>query len=104
MVTESDVRHVAALARLGLDEARVPVLVGELNRILEHMEALGRVTGGDAGQATSADGMPLRQDAGPPTPLAAPREQFAPFLREGFFIVPRLATHETDGEGESASP
>jgi hypothetical protein len=27
-------------------------------------------------------------------PLARPRDAFAPEMREGFFLVPRLATHE----------
>ena len=45
-VTERDVRHVAALARLGIDPTRLPSLVAELNGILEHMEVLGRVETG----------------------------------------------------------
>jgi aspartyl-tRNA(Asn)/glutamyl-tRNA(Gln) amidotransferase subunit C len=40
----------------------------------------------------------LRTDEGPPIPLALPKESFAPAMRDGFFIVPRLATHEGAGE------
>ena len=39
-VSEEDVRHVATLARLGLDPERIPTLVAELNVILAHMDVL----------------------------------------------------------------
>lgn len=106
-VSERDVRHVAALARLGLDEARVPALVRELNGILEHMDALQKVrTSGDATAGVGAGGMPLREDVGPAYPLAHPRTAFAPAMRDGFFLVPRLATHTglTATAGEEAVP
>ena len=45
-------------------------------------------------------GTPLRVDGGNQIPLARPREAFAPAMRDGFFIVPRLATHE-DQDTES---
>ena len=101
-VTEQDVRHVAALARLGLEPARVPALVQELNGILRHMEALAKVGTRlvDPVEGVGSSGMPLRTDGGPPYPLARPREEFAPATRDGFFLVPRLATHTdaaTDG-------
>jgi aspartyl-tRNA(Asn)/glutamyl-tRNA(Gln) amidotransferase subunit C len=95
-VTREDVLHVAALARLALEEGSVPRLVRELNGILQHMEALRKVdTAGVIGAEAVGDaGMPLRTDGGPPYPLAHPREEFAPEMRDGFFLVPRLATHE----------
>lgn len=101
MVSEKDVLHVAALARLGVDQARLPALVRELNVILEHMEVLERVeTGqpmGDGRWATTAT--PIRTDAdGKSVPLDRPRESFAPAVRDGFFLVPRLETHEGEGE------
>ena len=101
MVSEKDVRHVAALARLGLEESRLSSLVRELNGILGHMDVLQRVDGGgerwDVGETGSET--PMRSDAGGvPVPLEASRETFAPEMRDGFFLVPRLATHEGDGE------
>jgi aspartyl-tRNA(Asn)/glutamyl-tRNA(Gln) amidotransferase subunit C len=42
--------------------------------------------------------MPLRVDAGPPYPLARPPGSFAPSMRDGFFLVPRLASHEDVGD------
>ena len=94
-VTEQDVRHVAALARLGLEPERVPALVQELNGILRHMEALSAVGTKlvEPVEGIGAGGMPLRADAGPPYPLAASREHFARSMSDGFFLVPRLATH-----------
>ena len=109
-VNESDVRHIAALARLGLDPARVPALVGELNTILSHMEALSKVTSDGVQDAVGVGdgGMPLRDDSGPPLALARDLSAFAPSVRDGFLIVPRLATHESaqadpvgDDEGEN---
>lgn len=100
-VSEDDVRHVASLARLGVDPARLPSLVSELNGILEHMEVLGAVDTGsqvsDVGSTTTATA--LRSDVdGSSVPLAIPRESFAPEMRDGFFLVPRLATHEGEGD------
>ncbi len=95
-----DVRHIASLARLGLDPERIPSLVAELNRILEHMDALRAVPSRSDQRVVgvSAGGMPLRADAGPPIPLARTRDEFAPAMRDGFFVVPRLATHEDPAE------
>lgn len=102
-VSEQDVRHVAALARLGLDDARVPALVEELNGILMHMDVLRRVKAPATPVAgVGAGGMPLRDDGGPQYPLAHPRSDVAPAMRAGFYLVPRLATHAglTATEGE----
>ena len=95
-VTLDDVRHVAALARLGLSEERARVIAGELNTILEHMAVLQRVDTErlEAAVGVGAAGAPLRPDEGPAIPLARPPEDFAPSMRDGFFLVPRLSTHE----------
>ncbi|HEX5408389.1 MAG TPA: Asp-tRNA(Asn)/Glu-tRNA(Gln) amidotransferase subunit GatC [Gemmatimonadaceae bacterium] len=95
-VKRDDVAHVAALARLALDEAQMTLMVTELNGILAHMDVLQQVdTAGDSGTAALEQaGMPLRRDAGPPLSLARPLESFAPSMRDGFLLVPRLATHE----------
>jgi len=95
-VTRDDVAHVAELARIALDGERVDDLVRELNGILAHMDVLAKVnTEGVEPTAGVGDaGTPLRPDEGPPIPLERPRESFAPAMREGFFIVPRLSTHE----------
>jgi len=102
-VSEEDVRHVATLARLGLDPERIPTLVAELNGILAHMDVLSKIDTAIVGAVTGvgAAGTPLRVDGGNQIPLVRPREAFAPAMREGFLLVPRLATHE-DTDAESA--
>ena len=100
-VSEKDVRHVAALARLGLEEDRLASLVIELNGILGHMDVLQRVDSGrerwDVSETRSEAAM--RSDVDDASiPLSTAREHFAPEMRDGFFLVPRLATHEGDGE------
>ena len=98
-VSEDEVRHVAALARLGLDPDRIPTIAAELNGILAHMDVLSKVDTSGVGPITGigAAGTPLRVDGGNQIPLARPREAFAPAMREGFLLVPRLATHEDAG-------
>jgi aspartyl-tRNA(Asn)/glutamyl-tRNA(Gln) amidotransferase subunit C len=96
---------MASLARVGIAPDRMPALVRELNGILLHMNALQAVdlssVSVDAGNAA---GMPLRDDVVAPVSLHRSREQFAPAMRDGFFLVPRLDTHgasNATGEDES---
>jgi aspartyl-tRNA(Asn)/glutamyl-tRNA(Gln) amidotransferase subunit C len=95
-VSLDDVRHIAALARLGVDDARARGLVAELNTILAHMDVLSGVDTTDVEPMTGHGvvGAPLREDAGPPIPMARDIASFAPEMRDGFFLVPRLSTHE----------
>ncbi len=95
-VTLDDVRHIAELARLGLDARRTRSLVAELNQILGHMEELSKVdtSGVEATAGVGAAGTPLRSDGGSPPKLARTPDAFAPAMRDGFFVVPRLDTHE----------
>lgn len=109
-VTEEDVRRVAELARVGLEPARIQPLVQELNGILAHMAVLEAVNTEGVGEVegVGAAGMPLRVDHGPRYPLARSLDQFAPETREGFILVPRLATHEhlegADADAVAARP
>jgi aspartyl-tRNA(Asn)/glutamyl-tRNA(Gln) amidotransferase subunit C len=99
-VTIDDVRHIAALARLGLDDERAAALMAEMNTILGHMDALSKVdtTGVQEAVGVGAHGLPLRDDGGQPIPLARSLDAFAPALRDGFLLVPRLSTHESAEE------
>ena len=99
-VTREDVEHVAHLARVALDEERVPELVDQLNGILEHMEVLSRIDTAGVAATTGVGeaGLPLREDSGEQIALLRPREAFAPGMRDGFFVVPRLASHEDPDE------
>ncbi len=104
-VSEEDVRHVAALARLGLSQPQVTSLVGELNGILEHMEVLQQVDIAAASlHRDVTHGLRMREDVPNPIALHRAREDFAPSMRDGFFLVPRVSTHgaadSADDEGE----
>jgi aspartyl-tRNA(Asn)/glutamyl-tRNA(Gln) amidotransferase subunit C len=100
-VSVDEVRRVAMLARLGLTDERAQALARDMNTILEHMRALEQAGTDGVREYVSGDeaGMRLRRDEGPAAPLSAAPSSFAPEMREGLFIVPRLATHE---DGESA--
>ncbi len=100
-VTNNDVLHVAQLARLTIDEERLPTLVNELNGILQHIDALQQASLPDDVSERTVAGMPLRADDLPPVTLQRARESFAPATRDGFFLVPRLATH---GDAGTSAP
>lgn len=103
-VSESDVRHIASLARLGVSDERVPTLVAELNRILGHMDVLQAVDLSKyESNGENIAGMPLRSDSSTPTRLERAREEFAPSMRDGFFLVPKLDTHGASGSSANDS-
>ncbi len=98
-VSGQDVLHIAALARLAIAPDRVETLVAELNGILAHMDVLQGVDM-SAIPATASDALAaatpttLRADVGGAVALQRERSEFAPASRDGFFLVPRLSTHE----------
>ena len=95
-ISENDVRHVAMLARLGLNDARVRELTRDLGAILEHMEVLDRVNTDRVNEfgMDHAVAAPLRQDVAVQQQLAPSALALAPESRDGFFLVPRLSTHD----------
>ena len=99
-VTRNDVLHVATLARLGLDETRAEELTNELRAILAHMDVLSQVDTASVAPTAGvgAGGTPLRPDVGVAPLMAGTLESIAPLMRDGFFLVPRLATHEDSAE------
>lgn len=100
-VTREDVQHIAELARLSVDENEAEGLVMQLNDILSHMDALSAIdtAGVTPASGVGSGGTPLRQDSGSPVPLQNPISSFAPEFKDGFFLVPRLATHESSEGG-----
>jgi aspartyl-tRNA(Asn)/glutamyl-tRNA(Gln) amidotransferase subunit C len=99
-VTRDDVLHIAQLARLGIDSERADHLTQELSAILAHMEVLSQVDTASVAvtAGVGAGGTPLRPDVGVAPAMQGTLESFAPAMRDGFFIVPRLATHEDSAE------
>jgi aspartyl-tRNA(Asn)/glutamyl-tRNA(Gln) amidotransferase subunit C len=96
-ISIDDVRHIAALSRLAISDERAAATMGELNTILSHMDVLSAVdtAGVEAAIGVGARGTPVRADSGPPIPLAIGFDAFAPSYRDGFLLVPRLASHES---------
>lgn len=99
-VTREDVKHVAALARLAMTDDRADQFTSQLNTILGHMDVLSRVDTKklEPVVGVGAESAPLQDDCGPSVKLDAPIEEIAPSVRDGFFLVPRLSTHEAAEE------
>jgi aspartyl-tRNA(Asn)/glutamyl-tRNA(Gln) amidotransferase subunit C len=99
-VNRDDVLHIAQLARLGIDQTRADELTKELTGILSHMDVLSQVDTSSVPPTAGvgSGGTPLRPDVSAPAAMNATLESFAPLMRDGFFIVPRLATHEDSAE------
>lgn len=95
-VTEVDVRKIADLARLSIPPASIPTVAAQLNGILRHMDVLQQVNTTDVRPSTGvgADGMPLRPDSVAPHAMNSTAPSLAAESRDGFILVPRLATHE----------
>ena len=93
MSVERDlVRRIAELARLRFEEDELEVLTGELNKILDHVEALRAVPeegqGGAGAYATGSVRTMRADETGAPDPLGSEPRQFAPAWADGFFVVP----------------
>ena len=99
-ITRDDVLHIADLARLGVDPTRAHELTKELSAILAHMDVLSQVDTASVPPTAGVGegGTPLRPDVGVSPLMKGTLQSFAPAMRDGFFIVPRLATHEDPGE------
>jgi aspartyl-tRNA(Asn)/glutamyl-tRNA(Gln) amidotransferase subunit C len=104
-VTHDDVCAIAALARLTVSDDRLDALVAELNGILRHMDVLSRVdTTRAPDQAELAEPMRVAPDAGPSVALSHSPAVFAPEWRDGFFLVPRVASHGEIGAAADEEP
>ena len=98
-LSPGEVLRIAELARLDLAGDAAEALARDLEQVLSQVELLqGADTEGvQAVEGIGAGGAPLAPDHGPPVPLARSADAFAPALRDGFFLVPRLATHRDAG-------
>ena len=95
-VTRDQVLHVAALARLKLDEGEVAQLTIDLNSILAHMSALERadVSGVDAVGGAAEWPAPLRADEPTVDAVQFPPASLSSYWQSGFFTVPTLPAHD----------
>ena len=88
-VTREEIRRLAALAELALDDERAAELERQVGRILDYVRQLQEA---DLSGPGVADGRVarLREDVVAPDPLAWRPEEFAPAMQDGLFLVPRL--------------
>lgn len=94
-LTEADVRYVADLANLRLDETEIASMVQQLSSILDHMDRLAQVdTGGAEPMAQvlfpAEPGATLREDVPQPTLSNQEALANAVYPAQGYFRVPRV--------------
>ena len=105
-VQRDDVRRIAELARLRLEDQEVEKFTVQLNDILQHMDALSDLDAEAAqaeAQARPEAGAPLRSESVSPDALHRAPADIATDWRHGFFVVPRLAAQDRLAEGGDAS-
>ena len=97
-ISPDEVLKVARLAELAVAEADLPTLVRQFNDIVGYVAQLDALPAEDD-IAPFVPGPPAvrwREDVVAPEPLALPPAAIAPAFRDGFFVVPRLASMEPE--------
>lgn len=90
-IGEKEVRHVAQLAELAVNDADVPLLATQLGSIVEFVAQLDAATPGETiALIVGPERVTLRDDAVNPIPMTRTPAQIAPAFQQGFFVVPRL--------------
>ncbi len=91
-ITADNVRHVATLAELEVAETQVERLATELAAIVTFVEQLNALeaSSDSSSPVIGPESLRLRADVVAPIPLAHPPASFAPAMRDGLFVVPRL--------------
>lgn len=103
-VSPEELRRVADLAALELDDAEIAWLTRQLDQILEHARVLETVVVGLEDIAAPTGAAPLRSDEPSSEPLALPPSSMAPAWDQDLFIVPRLASHDEPGGPPDTGP
>ena len=90
-VSKDDVKKVARLSRIAVDEARLEGLAGELNGILDWIEQLNEVDVEGVAPMTSVVETTLPQREDVVTDGNKPGDVLAnaPRSEDGFFVVPK---------------
>ena len=91
-VTSQQVRHIAKLARIGMDDAQIEALVPELNNILGWVEQLAEVNtdGVEPLTAVIDQKLRLRDDVVNDGDVRDDVLANAPEAQHGFFAVPKV--------------
>ena len=90
-VTKDDVRKVARLSRIAVDEAHLEELAGELNGILGWFDQLNEVDISGVEPMTSVveTKLPMREDVVTDGNIPDQVLANAPRTEDGFFVVPK---------------
>ncbi|WP_375209261.1 Asp-tRNA(Asn)/Glu-tRNA(Gln) amidotransferase subunit GatC [Hyphomonas jannaschiana] len=90
-VTKDDVRKVARLSRIAVDEAHLQELAGELNGILGWIDQLNEVDIDGVEPMTSVveTKLPMREDVVTDGNIPDQVLANAPRTEDGFFVVPK---------------
>jgi aspartyl-tRNA(Asn)/glutamyl-tRNA(Gln) amidotransferase subunit C len=90
-VTKDDVKKVARLSRIAVDDARLESLAGELSGILDWIEQLGEVDVEGVAPMTSVveTRLPQRDDVVTDGNKVDEILANAPRAEDGFFVVPK---------------
>ena len=91
-VDEATVRHIARLARIGVEEEDLPRLAGELSKIFDWVEQLSEVDTEGVEPMTGVGAMSLKRRADQVTDGGDPDGVLvnAPGAEDGFFTVPKV--------------
>ena len=91
-ITEDDVRKIAWLARLRIDEADIPGYAAELSRVLELVAQLNEIdTDGITPMAHPTDAVQrLRADEVTEADQRDKFQSLAPQARDGLYLVPKV--------------
>jgi len=91
-LSESEVRHVAMLARLALTDEQIETLRGELNSILGHIDTIQQLD--LEGVEPTAHAIPTVNSTRPDEPRQGLSREMAllnaPEAEDGAFVIPRI--------------
>ena len=91
-LNKAEVAHIAALARIRLDDSELEPLAAELSQILSWVEQLGEIDTDGVAPMTSVAAMrlPMRDDAVTDGDCRDAILGNAPYQAKGFFAVPKV--------------
>lgn len=95
-IRRDEVLRVAQLAELDVPDRDVDSLVAQIGRIVDYVAQLQDVPAGESAAPFQAGPpvAPMREDRPGSVPLAHDIASFAPEVRDGLFLVPRLGAME----------
>jgi aspartyl-tRNA(Asn)/glutamyl-tRNA(Gln) amidotransferase subunit C len=87
-MTPDEIRGLARLAHLHLEDAEVEAMRLELEGILGHLELLSEVETDEEPEPVVEHDAPLREDGGVPEEMSRRPIDAAPERRDGYVLVP----------------